>query len=250
MKQNRVRLCAFAVCVLLLAAMFVPYAMAAGSVDVDADSTLNILYKKDEAPISGAEFSIYRIADVKATGELCVTDEFSKYPVEFDGIDQDGWKTLAQTLKGLVQQDGLAPYIKGTTDDSGNIALTVKCGVYLVFGAPTKLNEADTCIFDPFIVVLPVLDEASNTWVYSVTAQPKNTNCITARKVIKVWNDDGYETIRPESISVDLLCDGKVVKTVELNKENNWSYEFGDLEAGHEWTMVEQVPEEYYASFE
>ena len=48
----------------------------------------------------------------------------------------------------------------------------------------------------------------------------------------KVWNDaDNQDGKRPESITVKLLADGQDTgKTLELNKENNWSGSFTDLD--------------------
>ena len=42
------------------------------------------------------------------------------------------------------------------------------------------------------------------------------------------------------------MQDGKSYETVTLNQENSWNYTWEDLEAGHEWKVVEQtVPSGY-----
>ena len=54
----------------------------------------------------------------------------------------------------------------------------------------------------------------------------------TTVKVTKVWDDNNNQDgIRPESVSVSLLANGKVVegKTIELSEKNNWEYVFTDL---------------------
>lgn len=62
------------------------------------------------------------------------------------------------------------------------------------------------------------------------------TNSYTPGKtqvpVKKVWNDaDNQDGKRPDSITVKLLADGQDTgKTLELNKENNWSGSFTDLD--------------------
>lgn len=62
-------------------------------------------------------------------------------------------------------------------------------------------------------------------------------------KVVNVridWNDDGQTADRPDSITVKLLHDGKVVDSIKLNEDNSWnasfkitddgSYEIGELD--------------------
>ena len=48
--------------------------------------------------------------------------------------------------------------------------------------------------------------------------------------VEKVWEDD-YDQygIRPDSITVSLLANGEVVRTITLTDENEWEYTFGEL---------------------
>lgn len=45
----------------------------------------------------------------------------------------------------------------------------------------------------------------------------------TKKKVKKVWNDHGNKDgIRPKSVLVKLLADGKVEETLMLSAKNNW----------------------------
>lgn len=231
---------------LLLTAVCPLFVQAAGVIDTTRDACLHILYQNGDTKIEGAKFEVYSVAEVDEYARMTVTDAFSAYPIDFDDIDQEGWQALAATLKGYVQRDGVASCAEGTTDADGRTDITVKPGLYLVFAGPVSMDGVDTYFSDPFIVFLPVLDEDTNTWVYETEARPKNTHYTTARKVMKIWEDDGYETVRPEAIVVDLLCDGNVTETVELSDENNWRYDWGSLDPMHEWQIVERVPEGYY----
>ena len=48
--------------------------------------------------------------------------------------------------------------------------------------------------------------------------------------VTKIWEDDGNKDgMRPESITVNLLTDGKKVASAELNEDNGWSWTFENL---------------------
>ena len=67
------------------------------------------------------------------------------------------------------------------------------------------------------------------------------------QKLVKVWDDkDDIDELRPDSVKVDLLQNGEVVKAdVELTAENDWTYVwYSDAE----WTVEEKdVPEGYTA---
>lgn len=56
--------------------------------------------------------------------------------------------------------------------------------------------------------------------------------------VHKVWDDNGYP-FRPKSIDVNLLRDGEVYETVTLNKDNQWTYTWDELDDRYNWTVDE-----------
>ena len=62
----------------------------------------------------------------------------------------------------------------------------------------------------------------------------------------KVWNDaDNQDGKRPESITVKLLADGQDTgKTLELNKDNNWSGSFTDLDMNKAGKAIKYTIEE------
>ena len=73
--------------------------------------------------------------------------------------------------------------------------------------------------------------------------------------VTKVWNDKGNQDgIRPASVTVNLLADGEVVATAELNEANGWSYTFAGFDVYKAGTAIvytveeTNVPEGYTAS--
>lgn len=82
-------------------------------------------------------------------------------------------------------------------------------------------------------------------WVFHVDCYQESQ--LTVRKL---WSD-GNANHTGDSISVNLLKDGKVEKTVELNSENGWVYTFDRLVEGYDWTVEEaKVPEGYQVSYE
>ena len=76
------------------------------------------------------------------------------------------------------------------------------------------------------------------------------------RTAIKVWSDKGYESKRPESITVSLLKDGAVYETVKLSEENSWQYTWNELprcnndESEIVWTVREDAVNNYNAGYE
>ena len=84
--------------VILLAALL-PQALAAGLIETDRPVTLTVRFFHDKVPVSGAPFSLYRVADVSAYGEFTLTGDFKDDPVRLDDRSSDGWRALAETLR-------------------------------------------------------------------------------------------------------------------------------------------------------
>ena len=76
---------------------------------------------------------------------------------------------------------------------------------------------------DDFTIVI-----ANNTYIFTVN----NTHTIgkTNINVTKVWNDDNNrDGIRPIKVIVNLLANGEIYQTIELNESNKWNYYFTNL---------------------
>ena len=222
---------------------------AAAEIDADRDVHFTISYQKDGMMIPGAQFDLYRVAEVDAYGHMTILRPFSGYPIQVASMDQEKWDTLASTLKGYVWRDSIASDFSGATDTEGNLTLTVKPGLYLVIGSRRTIG-AITYSAAPFMVVLPGMSQSETQWLYDYTACPKadgaenpsddpDDHRIT-RKVLKIWDDAGYEQKRPQRITVQLLCDGSLFDTVTLTRENNWRWAWDNLERDHDWTVVEK----------
>ena len=74
--------------------------------------------------------------------------------------------------------------------------------------------------------------------------------CIEYEKltVHKVWDDNGYPD-RPDSVTVHLLRDGEKHEEIVLNKDNQWTYTWDDLDNRYHWSVEEEVPSGYEASY-
>ena len=234
-------------------------AQAAGSIDLTRKPTLTLTYRDGKTALSGAKFSIYRVADADETGELTVRSEFDEFDLDIRGKNDRRWREMAQTLESYVLRRELTPADSGKTDKTGMLTFptqgkTLAAGLYLVIGERHTQggNDYDT---EPFFVLLPTQDLENNEWVYDVSANvkfgktpvPDDGDTVT-RKVLKVWDDDGAEDSRPREITVELLRNGKVYDTVKLSEKNNWRYTWLDLDADARWSVTEKTVSGYTVS--
>ena len=234
-------------------------AQAAGSIDLSRKPTLTLTYRDGKTALSGAKFSIYRVADADETGELTVRSEFDEFDLDIRGKNDRRWREMAQTLESYVLRRELTPADSGKTDKTGMLTFptqgkTLAAGLYLVIGERHTQggNDYDA---EPFFVLLPTQDLENNEWVYDVSANvkfgktpvPDDGDTVT-RKVLKVWDNDGAEDSRPQEITVELLRNGKVYDTVKLSEKNNWRYTWLDLDADARWSVTEKTVSGYTVS--
>ena len=234
-------------------------AQAAGSIDLTRKPTLTLTYRDGKTVLSGAKFSIYRVADADEMGELTVRSEFDEFDLDIRGKNDRRWREMAQTLESYVLRRELTPADSGKTDKTGMLTFptqgkTLAAGLYLVIGERHTQggNDYDA---EPFFVLLPTQDLENNEWVYDVSANvkfgktpvPDDGDTVT-RKVLKVWDDDGAEDSRPQEITVELLRNGKVYDTVKLSEKNNWRYTWLDLDADARWSVTEKTVSGYTVS--
>lgn len=65
--------------------------------------------------------------------------------------------------------------------------------------------------------------DADGTTTKNIIITNTHTPETTQKKVKKIWNDNGNKDgIRPKSVTVSLLADGKVEESFTLSAENNW----------------------------
>lgn len=234
-------------------------AQAAGSIDLSRKPTLTLTYRDGKTALSGAKFSICRVADADETGELTVRSEFDEFDLDIRGKNDRRWREMAQTLESYVLRRELTPADSGKTDKTGMLTFptqgkTLAAGLYLVIGE-RHTQDGNDYDAEPFFVLLPTQDLENNEWVYDVSANvkfgktpvPDDGDTVT-RKVLKVWDDDGAEDSRPQEITVELLRNGKVYDTVKLSEKNNWRYTWLDLDADARWSVTEKTVSGYTVS--
>ena len=248
------KLCYISFIIALSALLLLP-ALAA-EIDTDKDCTLTFESEYDGRPLEGVRYHLYYVAEVSgSSAAMTPVNEFSTYPVSFDCKSTADWEALAQTLVGYVQKDKVSAAYNAVSGDSGEATISgAKCGLYLVIADQMK-KDNNQYSSQPFLIFLPDKDPQSDDWNYTVTAKPK-FSCVSipektiTKKVVKVWDDKGSESSRPEEITVILYRDGKKYSEVKLNSANRWVYEWTGLPADGDYSVVEKVPSGYQVKIE
>lgn len=245
------RIVALAAAVLLTAALFVPArADARGLIDLTKKGEMTILYKYDDEFITGMSVHAYRIASISEVGEFTLLSPYDSFPVtDINRITgQDQWNSVINVIEPYIYLGGIPSTADTVTNANGEAVFTgLELGLYLVV-SDTLVDETRNCTYtvSTYLISVPGLDESDN-WtnpVYSVVARAKCERTENPKKVdyklLKRWNDSGYTSRRPSSITVRIYRDGELFDTVVLESGNNWSYSWSSPE-GYKWTFAEEI---------
>ncbi|WP_425622756.1 Cna B-type domain-containing protein [Bifidobacterium adolescentis] len=236
-----------------------PAAMAADSTTdtsaaANANGSITVTYQYQDAALNLASTSLYYLADWSAKGGYTPTGDFANhtaYPVDWDilNADQQTLRDFANTMAGYIAVNKPAAENTLKTDSAGVATFNqLKDGLYLAVVAPYQGNVL-TCQTAAMLVALPnVHKDAADQRTLSI--EPKADCAVpptTTISVNKVWKDKNSSK-RPESVTMNLLQDGKVYDSIMLNNANDWKYTWKGLQAKHEYTVVEaNVPGNYTA---
>ena len=219
-----------------------------------AEGSLTVTYQYQKAALNNADINLYRLADWSAKGGYTPTGDFANhtaYPVDWDilNADQQTLRDFANTMAGYIAVNKPAAENTLKTDSAGVATFNqLKDGLYLAVVAPYQGNVL-TCQTAAMLVALPnVHKDAAEQRTLSI--EPKADCAVpptTTISVTKVWKDKD-QSKRPESVTMNLLQDGKIYDSIMLNNANGWKYTWKGLQAKHEYTVVEaNVPGNYTA---
>ncbi len=132
-----------------------------------------------------------------------------------------------------------------TSFDGSAQCIDLPLGLYFV----KQTNFVDG--FTPcksFLVTLP--QNNNGNYVYDVNASPKTEIAkLSTITIKKEWNTNKATAVT-ESVTVQLLNDGKVVKTAKLSKENNWQITYKNMPQSDAYTIKEiNVPKGFTATY-
>ena len=205
--------------------------------------SVTLIDKKQSEAIVGAELSLYYVATVimDENGNLIYdyTNDFKQLDCAIDNAE------LAIKLDSFVSQHSI-PSVKTTTNSNGT-AMCAELPLGLYFIKQTGAVEGFApCT--PFLVTVP--NEKDGKYLYKVNASPKTEVArLTAITIKKVWNTDAA-TKSSDSVKVQLLKNGNVIKTATLNEQNNWQVTFEDMPESDAYSVKEvDVPKGFTATY-
>lgn len=230
---------------LLLVLLLLPLgASAAGYVDLDRTTSLTITAKFNDMPMTGMKFNVYRVSDMDKTGELTVRQAYIPFAAELDirGKNDAAWQAVSEKLaRWLSLNPQIKPTAEAVVKENGLAELgDLPMGLYLV---TSQGLEKDDYVYTvaPFFLVFPQRDE-KDQWNYDISAMAKPVPNAkkTDYRVIKLWKDTCHPEKRPQTITVQLYCDGVAYgEAVTLPENGHWSHTWEDLEVNHVWTVTE-----------
>jgi hypothetical protein len=250
-------------------------------IDVNRSCSLSLVYQNNGTPIEGASFQLYFVADVSDDAELTMFEAFEDSGVDLTYKDESEWSKDASTLSSFITLEGtkgvtITAVAQDVTNSEGKIVFNnLETGVYLITGDAHKVGDVE---YDPVeaLVMLPEIDSTSTD--YSPVVYPKEVTIFGKDddeknpdtpdtpstpsspststdsdsyylNVVKIWDDTGFESVRPSSVTVVLMQDGKQYDKVVLSKDNNWRYRWENLDENSKWELAEDgVPANYTAT--
>ena len=228
------------------------YALEGNTIDFNSKGSIEIILneKTDNEKIEGAEILLYKVADAKSENHNLMfeyIDELKSCNASLNDLET---KSKSEEIEKCINEN--IKSLKQITDINGTVKYNdLDLGLYLV--KQNNIVEGFSKI-DSFLVMIPKI--VNNKWIYDIKSTPK-TDIIRVIdiNVKKVWNTSTSNTndsIKlPRSIEVELLLNDKVIDTVKLSKDNNWSYTWEDLAKSEEYTIKEiNVPKGYTPSYQ
>ena len=181
-------------------------------------------------PLQGAEFSIWRVADID--GNITIGEKKNQ---KFEVVGDTSDVTKARNLVGDKNADAIK-----TTGSDGKVvfgknetgANTLELGYYYVKETKTPANISSTPA--EFVVSIPMTNkktDAGTKWIYDVTVYPKNVKTEAGVTINKV-NAAGH-AIEANAKFVLQKKDGttwKYVKDTSLLNETTKSYDYNVAE--------------------
>ena len=205
--------------------------------------SVTLIEKKQNEPIVGAELSVYYVATAILDADGNLIYDYTRNFEQVDTAIDD--KSLAAKLDEFVSQHSI-PSTKMVTNDEGT-ALCNQLPLGLYFVKQTgEVEGFAPCT--PFLVTVP--NEKNGEYVYEVNASPKTEVArLTSITIKKVWNTD-ESTEAADSVTVQLLKNGNVVKTAILNAQNNWQATYTDMPESDAYSIKEvNVPKGFTATY-
>lgn len=231
----------------LIAWIFAVLPLTAAAQEFDAAKkgsiSVTLVSPTTDQPVAGTELSVYYVASVN------IDTEGNLRYVTNDAFDDSGISLedpeLISQLDVFVTEHKVTSE-KIVTDARGTaVCRNLPLGLYFVKQNGMAVGESFCA---PFVVTLPFQTEQG--LMYDVDASPKTDVVhLVSVTVKKIWNTD-KSTATANSVTVQLLRHGELVKTATLNEQNNWQVTYDNLTESDGYSIKEvNVPKGFTATY-
>lgn len=190
-------------------------------------------------PIVGAELDLYYVASLEDVMTYVYTENFEAMGIAVNDAN------LVAALDEFVVENSIE--CKKLVTDSNGFASISDLDLGLYFVRQTNLVDGFAPC-KPFVVTIPTKE--GDDFVYDVNASPKTeVLSLVSITIKKAWNTAPSAKL-PESVTVQLLNEGKVVETAILSEENNWQITYTNMPKSDAYSIKEiSVPKGYTATY-
>ena len=209
-------------------------------IDLNKKGTINVTLKEtNDKKIPNVEISIYHIKSVSIKDNKLVYT----YNENIQDCKED-LNDLPRVINKCIIN--IEPLQSKLTNNEGQVKFEdLDLGLYLV----KQTNEIKGySSIEEFLVNIP--QDIDNKWVYDIEALPK-TDITRLMDIIveKKWNVIDNENT-PNYVTIELLKNNLVIDTVTLNKDNNWTHTWKQIEESDEYSVKEiNIPKEYTPTY-
>ena len=230
MKPNKV-ISGFLCLLTALSALILPVRAAGGE-------TITLTYcvegaNNAQVPMTGVEFSIYRVGTIGEDGKITPLAAFREYVPESADSSAQVWSDAAAKLEEDLVANKLTsvqPAARAQTNSSGAVRFeNLEPGVYFV--RSTKVQNGRY-----MYTTLPIFFSAFN---HTIAIKYSRQLLYEDLRVVKVWRDACHPSRRPKSITIRLMRDGVKYSEITLPQKGKWEYTWKDLETRYQWTVEE-----------
>jgi len=220
---------------------------------------LTLSYDYDDTTLVGVSVKLYQVATISADAQYTLVRTFQPIKIELNGIQTtDEWDVIRSTLEAQILADQIEADFTAESNQSGQVHFqSLEPGLYLAV-TENVIKDGVQYTFSPALVTLPTVHE-NGGWQYEVSVVPKAEAIPVPDsdeqerknnfKVVKLWKDEDNRENRPQSITVEIFCDGKSYQIITLSEHNNWSYGWTAVADGAVWMVAERdIPDGYTAT--
>lgn len=176
-KHKKRKMAAFLTALLLTALCLCQAVFAADTAGIDPtrQASLHIDLKEVGTTTTDktAVIAVYHVGEWDGTkGQYTLTERFAGSGADITGLETaDDVRNASRILDAYAASRNLAETAKQTTSNGEATFTGLSTGLYLVC---QRRGDSDNVTVSPFLTTLPVLDEETDTWNYTVNCYPKS----------------------------------------------------------------------------